>query len=138
MLVPGPDLIAARFIPAAEGAPLASRVFVRDPRWTLPRGWRAGFRDGLAGYVRAGHLPFEDAVTLEKSIVEVVARRELDTNARGVLRLVLTTGRPACDCEFAWLAAYLTTPLVTADPALLDAFPDHALHPDDFLARPRE
>lgn len=43
-----------------------------------------------------------------------------------VLDLVRETRLPACDCEFVALAAVLAVPLVTADKAVLKAFPGRA------------
>ena len=134
MIVVDPGLLAARFVPGLD-ASTAESVFMRDQRWALPRVWRSFFRETLAARVRSGALPMERALTLEGEVVKALAGRDVDSDARAVLKMVVASGCPAALCEFAWLARSLSAPLVTTDRALLSSFPEHAVHPEVFLAR---
>lgn len=137
MIVPGPDLVAARFLPGEPDFALAGRVHLRDPSWAAPIGWRTYFRDALAAQVRSGALEPEEAKALEEDVARALGGRDMATPGRPVLQLMLASGRTAAECEFAWLARTLTVSLVTGEPALLAAFPELAVHPADFLARGR-
>lgn len=134
MIVVDPALLAGRFVPGLDASP-AESVFARDQRWALPRIWRAFFRETVAARVRSGALAMERALTLEGEVVKALAGRDVDSDARTVLKMVVATGCPAALCEFAWLARSLNAPLVTTDRVLLTSFPEHAVHTDAFLAR---
>ncbi|HEU4451747.1 MAG TPA: hypothetical protein VFR81_01770 [Longimicrobium sp.] len=136
MIVPDPALMAQRFIPGLDPT-VAERVLAREQRWAVPRVWRSFFRETVAARVRSGALPLERALTLEAEAVKALAGRDVDSEARAVLKMVVASGCPAALCEFAWLARSLSAPLITTDRALLASFPEHAVHPDVFLARRR-
>ena len=134
MIVVDPGLLAGRFVPGLD-ASVAESVFARDQRWALPRVWRSFFRETVAARVRSGALAMDRALTLEADVVKALAGRDVDSDARAVLKMVVASGCPAALCEFAWLARSLSAPLVTTDRALLASFPEHAVHPEVFLAR---
>ncbi|HEX8696052.1 MAG TPA: hypothetical protein VF746_26790 [Longimicrobium sp.] len=133
MIVVDSDLMAGLCVPGLDPA-LARRLRAREPRWAMPRVWRARFRDVVAALVRAGRLPLDEAVKLEGIAASALHTSDVESSGKVVLRLVVESGCPAELCEFVWLARALDVPLVTTLPALLAAFPGTAVEPEAFLS----
>jgi predicted nucleic acid-binding protein len=134
VIVPDAAILVAWAVPGAD-RPLAERIRVRDPRWTVPAVWRLGFRDHVAGLVRGGTLTLERAQALETAAAGAVHEVDGYTYRKLALRLTVESGCAAARCEMAALATFLDVPLVTTDAELLAAFPRLAVHPEDFVAR---
>ena len=102
---------------------------VKDPEWHAPILWRSEMRNILTGYLRDGRISrvmdtAENALAGSEHIVPSSPVPE----AAGRSRL------SAYDCEFVVLASVLAVPLVTADKAILKAFPELAMTMDVFVA----
>jgi predicted nucleic acid-binding protein len=104
----------------------AQRVRVQDPEWHAPILWRSEMRSILAGYLRDGSLAGAQAARIMAAAEEALSGREHLVPSERVLDLVRETRLSAYDCEFVALAAVLAVPLVTADKAVLKAFPGRA------------
>lgn len=116
-------------------AQAARRAFRRDPDWAAPSLWRSEFRSACLGPMRSGALSFEDAILAFHEAEALVYDREFDVESASVLPLALSSGCSAYDCEFVALAKDLGVSLVTADRALVAAFPDLAVPLDRFARR---
>ncbi len=112
----------------------AQRVRVADPDWHVPLLWRSEMRSILAGYLRDGSLTRPHVTRLMEAIERGLAGREHHIPSEQVFDLVQGSRLSAYDCEFVALAAALSVPLVTADRAILKAFPEQALTMSDFVA----
>jgi predicted nucleic acid-binding protein len=112
---------------------MAQRVRVRDPEWHVPFLWRTEMRSILAGYFRDGSLTGAQIARIMAAAEEALAGREHLVPSAGVFELVRATRLSAYDCEFVALAWVLSVPLVTADKAVLKAFPDRALTMEQFV-----
>lgn len=110
----------------------AEKAFAKDPQWTAPLLWRSEFRNVLATCLRRSAMDFETAVSIQDEAERLMDGSEFSVPSTDVLRIAAGSGCSAYDCEFVALARYLEVPLVTADRALLRAFPDTAVHPDAF------
>lgn len=101
----------------AEGA------FRRGPDWVAPPLWRSEFRNVLLGFARRNELNATETLVYWDEAQTLVATLDTDQDGAEILKLALESGCTAYDCEFVALASRRGIPLVTADKALLKAFP---------------
>ena len=113
---------------------IARRVQAKDPEWHAPILWRSEMRSVLTGYLRDGSLDGAQIARVMAAAEESFAGHEHIVSSDQVLRLAGETSLSAYDCEFVVLASTLGVPLVTADRAVLKAFPDRALTMEAFAA----
>ena len=113
--------------------PVAQRVRVQDPDWHAPILWRSEMRSILTGYLRDGSLTGPQIVRIMTTVESALAGREHLVPSGRVFEIAGQSRLSAYDCEFAALATILAVPLVTADRALLKAFPGQALTIEAFL-----
>jgi len=111
---------------------LAQRVRTRDPDWHVPILWRSEMRSILTGYLRDGSLMAPHIALIMEAAEGALAGREHLVPSASVFEIADKSRLSAYDCEFVALAAVLAVPLVTADKAVLKAFPDRALTMETF------
>jgi len=111
---------------------LAQRVRTRDPDWHVPILWRSEMRSILTGYLRDGSLNGPHVARIMAAAEGALAGREHLVPSPSVFEIADKSRLSAYDCEFVALAAVLAVPLVTADKAVLKAFPDRALTMETF------
>ena len=99
LLLPGPQTSAAEALLEAEQA------------------WSAQ---------RRGAVSLDQAIALQHHAETLVITHEEPVHSEDVLHLVASSGCSAYDCESVAAAQQLGVPLITADQALLTAFPDLA------------
>jgi predicted nucleic acid-binding protein len=116
---------------------IARRVQRADPEWHAPVLWRSEMRSVLTGFLRDGSLDGAQIARIMAAAEESFAGREHIVPSDKVFRIAGETRLSAYDCEFVALASTLGVPLVTADKAVLKAFPDRALTMNDFLTQDR-
>ena len=104
----------------------AEALLLAHPDWAAPPLWRSEWRNVLCGYLRRDQLDLARALSLMQQAQDLVIRWEEPVPSDAVLRLAAGSGCSAYDCEFVAAAQQLEVPLVTADRALLQAFPDLA------------
>ena len=114
---------------------LAQRVQQTDPDWHAPLLWRSEMRSVLAGYLRDGSLRAEQIARIMASAEESFAGREHIVPSDKVFQLAGETRLSTYDCEFVALASTLGVPLLTADKAILKAYPDRELTMEAFVRR---
>ena len=110
----------------------AEGVLRKDAVWAVPRLWRSELQNVLAHYLRKQLLTLHDAILIADNASLLVMGREYDVPTLPVMRLVSSSDCSAYDCEFVALAQDLGVPLITADKAVLRAFPQTAVSPTDF------
>ena len=113
---------------------VAQRVRVKDSEWHAPILWRSEMRSVLTGYFREGSLSRVQAGRVMDAVEDALSGNEHLVPSAEVFRIAEKSRLSAYDCEFVALAAALSVPLVTADKAVLKAFPEIALSMDAFLA----
>lgn len=64
----------------------------------------------------------------------LLADQTYRVDSEEVLRIAFESDCSAYDCEYVTLAQHLDVWLVTYDDEVLEAFPDTALHPSEFLS----
>ena len=116
---------------------IAQRVHEKDPEWHAPVLWRSELRSVLTGYLRDGSLSVTQIARVMAAAEESFASREHIVPSDKVFQIVGETRLSAYDCEFVALANVLGVPLLTADKAVLKAFPDRATTLNDFLTQDR-
>ena len=94
-----------------------------QPTWAAPPLWRSEWRNVLCGYLRRGSLSLEQVIALQEQAETLVIGHEELVQSEAVLQLAASSGCSAYDCEFVVADQQLDAPLVTADRALLKAFP---------------
>jgi predicted nucleic acid-binding protein len=118
-----------------QNTEVAQAVRRKDPDWHAPILWRSELRNVLTAYLRrrlmsriqiAGILRIADRALVES---EHIVGDDL------VLDVVESSTLTAYDAEFVALAGALSVPLVTADKAVLRAFPDRSLTMEAFVDR---
>jgi predicted nucleic acid-binding protein len=117
-----------------SNTPAAKSVFQHDPDWRAPPLWRSEVRNALVGHMRWGGLQLATAVAAMGDAERLLRAGEEYVDSRRVLELAVASGRSAYDCEYIALAEHLDVPLVTADHALLQAFPGTTRALDSFAS----
>lgn len=112
---------------------VAQAVRVKDPDWHVPILWRSELRSILTGYLRDGSLSRTQVGRVMQSIEEAFVGKEHLVPSGEVFKVVEHSRLSAYDGEFVALATALSAPLVTADKAVLKAFPRIAVTMNDFL-----
>lgn len=125
--------VVAYLLISGERTEEAEAVLRADPEWAAPLLWRSEWRNVLAGYVRRGALDVASAVARVEAGEALLRGREHLVHGRRVLELVAESSCSAYDCEYVALAETLGVPLVTADRAVLAAFPALAVAPAQFV-----
>ena len=125
MIVVDANVVAYLLLPGPHTA-LADDLLIQQPEWAAPPLWRSEWRNVLAGYLRRGVLDLDQALALQQQAELLVIRHEEPVSSQAVLQLVASSRCSAYDCEFVAAALQLRVPLVTADRAVLSAFPDVA------------
>ena len=113
----------------------AQQVRARDPDWHVPMLWRSEMRSILTGYLRDGTLSAAQIGRAMSAAEAACASQEHLVSSETVFEIVAESRLSAYDAEFVALALDLSVPLVTADKAVLKAFPDRALTMQAFVAR---
>lgn len=112
---------------------LAQSVRVKDSDWHLPILWRSEMRSILTGYLRDGSLDSTQIARVMDAAENALAGNEHLVPSASVFEVAEKSHLSAYDCEFIVLASVLAVPLVTADKAVLKAFPKQALTMEAFL-----
>jgi len=111
LLLPGPQTAAAEVLLEAQST------------WAAPPLWRSEWRTVLCRTLRRGSLSLEQVIALQLQAETLVIGHEEPVQSEAVLQLAASSGCSASGCEFVAAAQQLDAPLVTADRALLKAFP---------------
>ncbi|MGH8655004.1 MAG: type II toxin-antitoxin system VapC family toxin [Gammaproteobacteria bacterium] len=112
---------------------LAQSMRVKDPEWHVPILWRSEMRSILTGYLRDGSLTGAQITRIMEAAEGALAASEHLVPSASVFEIAGKSRLSAYDCEFVVLASVLAVPLVTADKAVLRAFPEQALTMEAFL-----
>jgi len=112
---------------------LAQRVRVKDPDWHVPILWRSEMRSILTGYLRDGSLTETQITSIMGETEGALTGSEHLVPSSRVFGVAGRSRLSAYDSEFVALASVLSVPLVTADKAVLKAFPENALTMEVFL-----
>jgi len=115
----------------------AQLLWAKDPEWHAPLLWRSELRSILAGYLRDGTLDGTQIAQVMAAAEAAFAGREHLVSSEKVFAIVGESKLSAYDAEFVALAEVLAVPLVTADQAVLKAFPKRALTMEAFAAGER-
>jgi predicted nucleic acid-binding protein len=116
---------------------LAQRVRVKEPDWHVPILWRSEMRSILTGYLRDSSLTRPQVARIMDAAENALAGSEHLVPSASVFEIVGKSRLAAYDCEFVALASVLAVPLVTADKAVLKAWPQRALTMEAFLKTER-
>jgi predicted nucleic acid-binding protein len=122
MIVVDTNVVAYLLLPGPQTA-AAEALLESQPTWAAPPLWRSEWRTVLCGYLRRGSLSREQVIALQLQAETLVIGHEEPVQSEAVLQLAASSGCSAYDCEFVVAAQQLDAPLVTADCALLKAFP---------------
>jgi predicted nucleic acid-binding protein len=134
MIVADANLLAYLVIPGDRTAETQD-VFLKDPSWVSPTLWRTELRSVLQKSVLHQDLSVARAVGLFDQALTVLGGREFDVDTRHVLELAERAQASTYDCEYVAVALALNIPLVSADRAVITAFPECAVSPRQFLDR---
>jgi predicted nucleic acid-binding protein len=118
-----------------QNTEVAQAVRRKDPDWHAPILWRSELRNVLTAYLRRklmSRIPIAEILRIaDRSFVE----SEHIVGDDLVLDFVESSSLTAYDAELVALADALSVPLVTADKAVLKAFPDRALTMKAFVGQ---
>jgi predicted nucleic acid-binding protein len=113
----------------------AQQLRAKDPEWHVPLLWRSELRSILTGYLRDGTLNARQIAQVMAAAEATFADREHLVASEKVFAIVGESKLSAYDAEFVALAEVLAVPLVTADRAVLEAFPGRALTMQAFVGK---
>ncbi len=136
MIVVDTNILSYFFLPSNEQSVMAQKVYRKQTLWVAPVLWRSEFRNVLALYMRRQQLPMAKAQLLMQQAESLMDGLEFEVSSAAVISLVAASNCTAYDCEFVALAHQLKVPLVTYDKKILREFPETAVSPSSFLARP--
>jgi predicted nucleic acid-binding protein len=119
---------------------LVDPIFDATVSYSAPPLWRSELRNSLLQYVRlsvdAGSptrcLDISEALACMHDAERLIGGNTFDVQSENVLSLAYESGCSAYDCEYVSLAQALEVPLVTFDREILAAFPEAAVHPENF------
>jgi len=114
---------------------VAQAVRQQDPNWHAPILWRSELRNMLTAYLRRKSLSREQIVEILDAADQALGGCEHIIADQLVLDVVAGSMLTAYGAEFVALASALSVPLVTADKAVLKAFPNRALTMEAFVSR---
>ena len=114
---------------------IAQAVRRSDPDWHAPVLWRSELRNVLTAYLRRGLLSRVQIGRILRTADQAMADGEHLVADDLVLEVVAGSTLTAYDAEFVALASALAVPLVTADKAVLKAFPEQTLTMEAYLGR---
>jgi predicted nucleic acid-binding protein len=117
-----------------QNTEVAQAVRHKDPEWHAPILWRSELRNVMTAYLRRGLLSRKQIVQILNNADQSLAEREHIIPDDLLLDVVASSTLTAYDAEFVALATALAVPLVTADKAVLKAFPLQALTMEAFIA----
>ena len=117
-----------------DNTQIAQAVRVKDPDWHAPLLWRSELRNVLAAYLRQGLLSDGQVLDVLRHAGEAFEHSEHAIADELVFDIVRGTTLTAYDAEFVALAEALDAPLITADKAVLKAFPGRAWTMERFAA----
>lgn len=99
------------------------RLLKKEPVWNVPILWRSEFRNVVSLYLRKKILSLDKALNIIEEAEEQLKDNEFHVSSYDVMELVSNSNCSAYDCEFAALAKYFRTKLVTTDKQILREFP---------------
>lgn len=114
---------------------IAQAVRRQDPDWHAPILWRSELRNVLTAYLRRELMSRDQILGILDAADQALSEAEHIIADELVLDVVEGSKLTAYDAEFVALAQALAVPLVTADKAVLKAFPDRALTMEAFIGR---
>ena len=114
---------------------VAQAVRRKDPDPHAPILWRSELRNVLVAYLLRELMSRRQIVGILDAADQALAGSEHIIADELVLDVVGGSTLTAYDAEFVALASVLSVPLVTADKAVLKAFPDQALTMEAFVSR---
>jgi predicted nucleic acid-binding protein len=116
-----------------QNTQLAQSVRRQDPDWHVPVLWRSELRNVLTAYLRRELLSLAQIIGILRNVDQALAASEHWMADDVVLDVVAGSTLTAYDAEFVALARALSVPLVTADKAILKAFPDQTMTMEAFV-----
>lgn len=131
MIVVDTNIIAYLLI-EGEFTFLAEKVYQKDSDWIVPYLWRSELRNILALYLRKKLISIDEAIDIISQGELLLLGRECEVESDSVLKLAEISGLSAYDCEFVAIAQSLNILLVTSDRAIIKAFPQQAIHPENY------
>lgn len=132
MIVVDAGLLIALTLRTAE-TESARAAFLLDHDWAAPPLWRSDFRGALSRRIRSGEITRGQAAQAFDAARAVIADNEPEPETAAVLNLALHLGLDMYDAEFVAVARDLGVRLVTSDPDLAAAVPDHVVTAAVFL-----
>jgi predicted nucleic acid-binding protein len=116
-----------------QNTEIAQAVRKLDPEWHAPILWRSEMRNVLTAYLRHKLLSRAQIEAILGTAGRALAECEHAIADNLVLDVVASSTLTAYDAEFVALATALDVPLVTADKAVLKAFPERTLTMEGFI-----
>jgi predicted nucleic acid-binding protein len=116
-----------------QNTQLAQAIRRKDPDWHVPLLCRSELRNVLTAYLRRGLLSLAQIIGILRVVDRALAGSEHFMADDAVLEVVAGSTLTAYDAEFVALAVALSVPLVTADKAILKAFPEQAVTMEAFV-----
>jgi len=132
MIVVDTNVVASLYVETASSA-IVDQVLVHDAAWIAPVLWRSELRNVLAVLVRQERCSIDLALEVMESAERQLRGRDYTVPSPDVLLLAEASHCSAYDCEFVALARDLEVPLITFDRKVLEAFPELAVSPQQFV-----
>ncbi len=131
MIVADTNLISYLVVPGPT-TPIAERVRAKDRIWVSPNLMRYELLNVVTQHLRRQLLDRDSALKAFHRGLSLVQISPLSSDPLEILNLSQSSGSSPYDLEFVWLAMRLRVPLVTADRAIIEAFPQLVVDLENF------
>ncbi len=132
MIVVDSNVIAHALI-TSECSSEVLELWKIDCEWNAPLLWISELRSTLLKYIRIDHFSIFLANEVLTTAREMMSSGNGTVGDEHVLRLAVDSGCSTYDSEFVAMAQQMDAPLLTYDRKLLNAFPELAVTPGDWL-----
>lgn len=132
VIVVDTNVVAYYLVGSEDETIAATAAHYRDSDWVAPPLWRSELRNVLCKHIRARGLSLKAAAGVMERAELMLGGREHPVDSTHVMALALDSGCTTCDCEFVSLALQRQSRVVTADRKVVNAFPEVAIHLNEF------
>ena len=112
---------------------ITEKNFLKDSNWISPVLWRSEFKNVILGFLRKDIIDFSQAITAIEMAEIKMQGFEFPVSSNLVMELAQDSNCSSYDCEFVGLAQTKDLPLLTWDKKILNAFPEIAIKPENFV-----
>lgn len=134
MIVVDTNIIAYMVFPGDYTDAVVS-LHEADPQWEAPLLWKSEFLNVVSIYFRKNYISYMEVLDALDHGQRLIGNRTHFPSPYAAMEFIQNSSCSAYDCEFLALADHLKVNLITYDKQILNAFPEIAVRPEDYVAK---